>query len=197
MDREFKIVSSIFMLFLIFGLQSVYYNGSFVTPIFLNQLVLLFVSVVFFIMNRHELGNWILGVYIFIQLLSCLVDGFTIGFVTSKVGGDFLLDIYKSDWISYVFLICYFAFMFFIVAYTYRIHKLKIVLGIKILLLLATLLFFFIPEFSIVRDVVFLCFLFFYFVSINRIIPNERKVISVMANQFLLIFFLEGLEYLH
>ena len=197
MDREFKIVSSIFMLFLIFGLSSIYYNGSFVTPIFLNQLVLLGVAVAFFIMNRQAKSSWILGVYILIQCLSCLVDGFTMGFLAEKFNNELLVTIYESETVSYLFIVFYFSFMLFLVIYSYLKHKLKLLLAIMIGLIIATLVFFFLPDLTTIRDIIFLTFLLFYYVSINRVMPNEDSVISVMANQLLLIFFLEGLEYFH
>lgn len=197
MDREFKIVASIFMLFLIFGLSSIYYNGAFVTPIFLNQLVLLGVAVAFFIMNRSVHKGWILLVYIPIQILSCLVDGFTVGFLAERFGAEFLIDVHKSQALGVVFLVGYFGYMLFLTFFLYKNHQLKWGALVSFALLILTITAFFFPDFYMVRDILFLVFLFFFYVSYHRFSKEKSKVLGIMSNQLLLLFFLEGLEYFH
>ncbi|MBD3637872.1 MAG: hypothetical protein HUJ25_10995 [Crocinitomicaceae bacterium] len=185
------------MVFLIYGLTSLFQSGSFVTPIFLNQLILLAVAIVFYVMNRKEKHSAIIALYIFIQFLACLVDGFTVAFVSEKINSDVLIIVSETLWFGALFILCYFGYFIYLSIYSYQQHQSTAILIIKLGLIMGSLTLFFIPDLAVIRDVVFFIFLLFFFFSYLRIQTKTDRVTGVMAHQFLLLFFLEGLEYLH
>lgn len=195
MDKELKIVVSIFLLFFIYGLGSVYYSGSFVTFYFLNQLVLLVVAILFIIMNWKTPAKFLLLLYAFAQLLLCLIDGFTIGFLASKYQMEFLIPIHESNVLSIVFLIYYFGFFLFLSIYSLRVHQLRVIVLSQAALIASTIIFFYVPDLTWIRDLSFALFVLLFVLGNHRFMKQNSHVLQVVSYQLILLVLLEGFEY--
>lgn len=197
MEREFKIVISIFLFFLIYGLSSFFSTGDFVSPIFLNQIILFIVAVVFYFMNRSIHESWLLIIYIPVILSACAMDVFTMSLLSKITDNPWFVEFQKSIELSWVYLIVFFGFMFFIAVFSFRKHHQILILILNILLLTATVILIFIPESQVDPTIPFFMFIILLFFTSNRILNSESKVLTVLSNHLLLVCFLEGLEYLH
>lgn len=197
MDREFKIVISIFSFFLIFGLGSLFKSGAFETPIFFNQIIFLVISLIFWLMNRKVDHAWILPVFVLVQLIACLIDPFIMGYLYERKQIELAREIFDSNLISWLFLISYFGFMLFLSIFSFKKHQLTYILLINLILLAATIIFLLQPELKIDSTFTFFGFLVLFYLTVNRLMPSNHKVLSVLSNQFLLILMLTGLEYFH
>jgi hypothetical protein len=195
MDRELKIVVSIFLIFLIYGLTALFSGGSFATPVFINQLVLLLISVVFYVMNMKEKGAVILLFFSVLQLFMTIIDDFTVGYLSQKLELNFLYELSSSLGFNLIVMLVYFGFYYFLAGYAFKTHQSKSLLVLKIMLLSSAIGLFFIPHLSLFRDLSFFAFILLFVISVNRFSREENKVLSVVSYQMLLLFLLEGMEY--
>lgn len=196
MDKELKIVVSIFLVYFIFGLGSFFNSGSFITPIFLNQLTLLIVAAAFFFMNLKLKHSIILCTYLIIEILSTFIDGFSANYLAQKMNLPFILKINQSFSFAIFYLFIFFGFFIFITLYLYRFSRMKWVLISQLLLIATTLFLFSIDGYSWLRDTFFFVFLLGFYLVVNRFLKENNQLLSLMSYQFLLLFLLESLEYL-
>lgn len=197
MDKEFKIVISVFSFFLIYGLTSLFNSGSFETPVFFNQLIFFLVAVIFWLMNKSETGSWILAVFIPVQFLYCLIDPFIMGYLYEVQNVELAKSIYNSTALNFLFLVSYFGFMVLVSFWTYKKHRRAYVLVAKLLLIFATIFLLYYPGLEFDPSYPFFAFLLLFVFTVNRLTLSATRGLSILSHQFLLIFLLEALEYLH
>ena len=196
MDKELKIAVTIFLTFLVFGFASYINLGSFVTPFFINQFVFVLVAVLFYLMNYKAVhAPWLLG-YVFICLLSFAVDEFSMGYLAQKYENNNFIHFSRSTAFSITFLILNFGFYIGLSAYLFKFTKVKWLLVLQIALVLFTVLGLFLNDLPFLGSIIFSIYLISFIVAVNRLLPTENKVLSVLTYQFLLYLVLEGLEYL-
>ena len=153
------------------------------------------ISVTFWGLNVRLKNSWILLVFVFVQLIACAIDEFTMGFLASKFEMESLINLYNSQVLSWVYLITYFGFMFFISIYAFQKHKVIYALVIQLIMLAGTILALFSDDVYHAASIIFLAYLLFFVVFVNRLMKTENAILSVISSQFLLVFLLEGLEY--
>jgi hypothetical protein len=196
MDKELKIAVTIFLTFIVFGFASFINLGSFVTPFFINQFVFVLVAVLFYLMNSKAAHwPWLLG-YVFICLLSLAIDEFSMGYLAQKYENNAFIHFSRSMVFSITFLILHFGFYIALSSFLFKFTKLKWLLSVQITLILFTVLSLFLNDLPFLGSIVFSIYLISFIVAVNRLLPTENKVFSVLTYQFLLYLVLEGLEYL-
>ena len=195
MDRELKISIAVFLTFLIYGLTSFFQSGIFAVPVFLNQLVLLFLAILFYALNIRLKASIVLLIFVFIQLYACLVDGFTVSFLAQKFSSNLLIELSENLYLNIGFIVVYFSFWYTMIFMTGAIHKKIGLLLLQMIFLTATVLLFFFPEWSLLRDAVFLIFGLLFIYGINQSTEDKYKVFSVLTYQILLLILLESMEY--
>lgn len=195
MDRELKIAVSIFLVFLIYGLTSFFQSGTFATPIFLNQIILLIVAVLFYFINREKERSVLLLLYIPVMLYSCLIDDFTVHYISSKFNSNLLVDLSENFWVSIGFIVIHFLFWYSVTLISKKDKDNSIVSVLQFTLLTATLILFFQPYYQILRDVFFVLFGLLFIYGVNKKGRENDPVFSVLSYQLLLLILLEGMEY--
>lgn len=195
MDRELKIVSTVFLVFLIYGFVNVANSGSFAVPVFWFQLSILFVSIAVLVLNWKRPLNFMLLAYVVAQVLLCLVDGYTVNYLATKGNPELWIALSNSMAVNWLFIICYFGFMAFFSVRLLVISSKKGVFTVPLVLLLGVCVFFFLPEQALIRDVLFMAYLALNILIINRLLKPEDRFSQLMSYQFLLLFLLESLEY--
>lgn len=195
MDKELKIAVTIFLIFFVFGLASFINQGSFASPVFLNQFVFLFCAVLFLAFNVNKLDSILLWIYLIPVTLSFLIDHFTMGYLAEKFQNNGLLELTQTDTFSIVFLFGYFGSFLYFSVRTFSLHKRIIILLAQLILLLSTPVLMIFTTFSIDQDMSFHLFLILSIFIINRFNTANSKGFAVLSYQFLLLLLLEGLEY--
>lgn len=196
MDRELKIVISTFLVFFIYGLTSFFSSGSFATPVFLNQLILLGIAVLFYVLNTSKKESYFLLIYVIVQAYSCLIDGFTVEFLSQKMNNNFLADLNEQYWFNYSFMVVFFTFWIVLIWKGVKVHELKAIGALQVALLVSVLVVFFISDFSWLRDVLFMSLVVTWIFSINKLAKSKHEAFTILSYQFLLLILLEGMEYL-
>ena len=195
MDKELKIVVSIFLIFLIFGLVSLSTSGTFATPVFLKHFLYLPLAILFYGINFKQKQSWLLLVYIPITLLSLLIDDFSVGLITEKYHTNWLFELTSTQAFSLIFIIGYFGF-FFLISYLFFLsYKKAEMLIASIILLIAVISCLFISEYVIASGPLFLLFLGIQIFSLNRFSTKESTAQKVLSYQFLLIILMQSMEY--
>jgi hypothetical protein len=195
MERELKIVVSIFLIFLVFGLVSLGTSGSFATPVFLQHFVYVPVALLFYLLNIKEKGALNLLLFVPITMFGLLIDDFSITLLSEKYQSNLLYELTTSVEFSWFFLFAYFGF-FLYMSYLFYTESKKIwIMSISTLLLLFVILGLFHTNLSGLSGIVFLLFLAFQILTLNRYSTSENKVKKVLSFQFLLIIMLQSLQY--
>lgn len=196
MDKELKIAVTIFLTFLVFGFASFINLGSFVTPFFINQFVFVLVAILFYLMNYKAIyATWLLG-YVFICALGLAIDEFSMGYLAQKYENNDLIYFSRSMSFSIAFLILNFGFYIALSAHLFKFTRLKWLLSVQIALILFTVFGLFLNDLPFLGSIIFSIYLISFIAAVNRLLPSENKVLSVLTYQFLLYLVLEGLEYL-
>lgn len=195
MDKELKIAIILFLIFLVFGLASYFNQGSFASPVFLNQFVFVSVALIFLLLNLKSKDALVLWLYLIPCSLSFLLDHFTMGYLAEKFQNNTLLDFTQSSAFSIVFLIGYFGVFTLLTAYFFKLHKKVFITVIQLIILFLTVFFLLFTDNSIDQDLSFHLYLILNIVLINQFNTSNSKGLAVLSYQFLLLFLLEGLEY--
>ncbi len=195
MDKELKIAITIFLIFFVFGIASYLNQGSFASPVFMNQFVFLGTAILFLVINLKVKDVIVLWLYLSSCVMSFLIDHFTMGYLAEKMQNNWLLDLTQSTTFSVLFLVIYFGVFIIISFYFLRIHKKVLAFIVQLILLLITVIFMLFTQNSIDQDVCFHLFLILSILLINRLNINASKGFAVLSYQFLLLFLLESLEY--
>ena len=195
MDKELKIVASIFLIFLIFGLVSLSTSGTFATPVFLKHFVYMPLAILFYGMNYKQNQSWLLLMYIPVVLLGLLIDDFSVGLLVEKYHVNWLFEITTTQVFSIIFIVGYFGF-FFLIAYLFFLayQKLAILIA-SLVLILAVITCLFIPDFLIASGPIFLLFLAVQIFALNKYSSNESIAKKILTYQFLFIILMQSMEY--
>ncbi|UKN02573.1 hypothetical protein K6119_03485 [Paracrocinitomix mangrovi] len=197
MDRELKIVSSIFLTFLIFGIMSLFQQGGFVTPFFLKHLVLLIVSVIFYALNTKVAYSWVLLLFVPVQLVFCLIDPFTVGFLIQKFELSWLQTIHDAIWLKWIFILAYFGFLLAMIFAKYLQTKNKIPFIVEIGLFIPSLILLGFPILYVLNDILTIALILVFYFSAQRIEDEKSKFLGIIGSQYLLLALLQLIEYLH
>lgn len=195
MERELKIVVSIFLVYLIFGLTQFFISASIITPIFLNFIVAGVVSLVIFLMNLKQPKSFVLLLY-FVGL-NCygLGDDLSRQFIVYRTHWEWLNTLVETTWFGWVALS---LFYLAIISGTVLLHlsvKNKGLTAILLTLLSVHLLLYGYELFELQFLTLSLFFVIFFIIT-QRSSKVQLTVIRALSAQFLLLVILEGFRYL-
>jgi hypothetical protein len=194
MERELKIILTIFLTYLIFGITTWFQTGSLITPIFLNKIILVCLSILFVGMNLKIPHLWILILYTFALLAYALTDDFIIGLLDRLLKSESALIFVQSDLIAVISFIIFFLFLFCSVYFFYRQTGSKIP-SLLLLLILVSCLSLFFTSFQILQEILIKLFFLIYFFIGQRDYTLNNKFLRLLSYQFLGLVLLESFEY--
>jgi hypothetical protein len=193
MTRELKVVLTIFMVYFIYGLSSLFSLYDFVTPFFLAKITLVFVSS-YFLLTHLKTAQW------YVQL------GFTLAMLLIALQDPFVHYLFERwQWVSLPKLVseevwmlstlmAYYAFFYWVI-YLYWHHFKAHVWTVAMLIILSLSITFRFNGLLLLADLIFDLFLVLYFLLIVRKETEQKVIYSVLAAQFLLIVLLEIVKY--
>lgn len=195
MYRELKIVVSVFLLFIIYGLSSFFSLGAFVTPYFFSKLILVIVSLLFFLLNFRVKQSYFLFFAFITMVCLALIDDFTVQFLSDRFQLAFLLPFVNSLGFAY------FSFGFFVGFYTLSMvlfHQgiQRKWLTISLILLFTATILLFIVKVPYLQEIIFGTYLLVFFIAVNRFNLLEKNVLTILSSLFLLQFLVEIFKYL-
>lgn len=193
MERELRIVISLFLVYLLYGFASLFQTGVLVTPIFLTPFVLIASAFSFALMNRKLPHVRLLFFSAIAFLFFALADEFIISLLTRAAGqktGDFL----HSRACGIVTFMLFFAYLFYSIWFLYRTTGQKLVAGVLFCILSACITSFF-TDYYLFQEISIQFFCLFYFAVGQSGHHLENKVLRVISYQFLLFSLLEAFEY--
>jgi len=193
MERELKIVFSIFLVYLMYGIASFVDTRTLITPIFLTSTIFVIVALIFAIINRSYPKSYALILYVVAFIAFALVDDFVIGFIGRFFGPDIYRFLTGNLFGFFAFLI-FFGFLFFTVWFLY-VQTRKTPAALMLLGILSACIILFFTPFFVLQEVSIQLFCLFYFIFGQRGSEPENKVLRVIAYQFLLFSLLESFEY--
>lgn len=193
MSRELKIVISIFLVFLIYGISSFFSLGAFVTPFFLDKFILLGVAVLFAILNYRLKNSYLLFLYIPAMLAFAMRDEFTIGYLSEKYRSDFLIKNFNEPFYLISTIGYFFGFYFVSVFHFYKVTNKRYLSAFLLFLILASVVFTG-TEIHYAPDITMGLFLLSFFLIVQWI-KKDLPVLETLTSQFLLLFLLTSFEY--
>jgi len=194
MERELKIVFSVFLVFFIFALSSLFNTGTFLAPFFLSKLILVLVALVIAIINLGASKEYLLWFYFLAALAFALTDDFTISFLDQYFDTTYFDDLSGSRLFLILSLIFYFGFHFSSVLLYYLSRKQKLIsFGLLIFLILSIFLIF--TDRPIFGTIGFSIFFLAFFIVAQRDSELKNKTLRVISYQYLLIVLLGAFEY--
>src|SRR5688572_19613773 len=119
MERELKIVLSVFLVYLMYGITSLFDTQVLVTPVFLTSPIFVILAGIFAITNRKEKNSYILLLYLIAFICFALVDDFVIGFLTRFLGTG-VFDILTLPGFGLFAFVVFFSFLLFSVWFFYN-----------------------------------------------------------------------------
>lgn len=195
MYREHRIAISTFLVFFVYGLVSYFSSGGFITPFIFSKIVLVAVSLYFFITNVNLKRSYLLFLGFVAMLGLALVDEFTIQFLTQYTSLEFLPDLSNSAVVVHG---SFYVFFGFLVATAWALFKVSsnkwILIGQVLLVILSILLLYF--QQYLAHLISLSTFFIAYSVIVNRLQSPEKSVVDVLSSLFLLLFLLELFKYL-
>lgn len=195
MYRELKIVVSVFLLFIIYGLSSFFSLGAFVTPYFFSKLILVIVSLLFFLLNFRVKKSYFLFFAFINMVCLALIDDFTVQFLSERFQLAFLLPFVNSLGFAYFSFGVFVGFYSLaLVFFDQAIQKKWLTISL-ILLFMATILLF-IVKVPYLQEIIFGTYLLVFFIAVNRFNLLEKNVLTILSSLFLLQFLLEIFKYL-
>lgn len=195
MDKELKIVVSVFLVFAIYGLTSFFQSGIFATPVFLNQLVLLVVAITFYLLNSKQTQGLILLAYVGVQVYTCLIDGFTVSYLAQKFESNSIIELSDNIIFNIGFILVFAVFWIFAIYKTWTINKSIVFTLLQLSSLILGLCFFFFFDLHLIGNLLFMFFTILWIWSHNKNQEKEHHVLNVLSYQLLLMVLLEGMEY--
>jgi hypothetical protein len=195
MDKELKIIVSLILSMLVYGLASLSTIGAFVTPIFLHSLLVFVVAIVLALLNRSEKGSWILLVYILISLMGVFNDGYALIFLAEYFPESTLQSIYDSAFLGVGFLVLLYGFLIYTELKAFRAGGRSLFLVLNLTMILASFVLLFIYPSGVYGEILFMAYLLISMLLYNYFNSNKTKVLDVVFYQYLLLFALNVMEY--
>ncbi|MBK9191149.1 MAG: hypothetical protein IPM77_06320 [Crocinitomicaceae bacterium] len=190
-----KIESSSFRfpVLFIFGLTQIFKTQAFITPVFLTSFMLLFCSLLFWLMNLKEQRAWLLIIMVGIQLSWAFSDVFFTVFISHYLPSA--TDLINSKLIGIISLSVFYLLTAFAV-YTLFIlkDKNKIPFSVLTILLILSVFLVFTDQPVIFKlSVILFSLTYFFFGQTGS--AMETKTLRVVSYQFLLLGLLQCFEY--
>jgi hypothetical protein len=194
MERELKIVLSVFLAFFIYALTTWFNSGEFLAPFPFAKICLVIVALLFVVLNMRTPKYAILWLYLVCTLLFALTDEFTVQYLDYKTGLTFFNELASN----YAFLVTSFlvfiGFLYFSVIFYVQTHKKPVQTSLLFLLLTGFILSFFI-DLTVLRHILIHLFFILFFVFSQGDSDLKNKTLRVIAYQYLLIPLLQSFEY--
>lgn len=193
MEKELKIVLSVFLFYFIFGLTQIFKTQAFITPVFLTSFILVFCSLLFWLMNLKEQRPWLLLIMLGIQTSWAFSDVFFTSFISQHLPA--LTETVNSKTTGLISLSIFYLLNFTVVYFLFRLKERKLI----VLLILCALLVFSVVLVLINLPLLFklsliiFSIVFFYFGQTGSTV--ETKTLRVVSYQFLLLGLLQSFEY--
>ena len=194
MEKELKIVFSVFLVFFIYALTTFFNSGSFLAPFFFAKLTLVIVSLIFAFININTPKQFLLWFYVIATALFAITDENTIGFLNFFFNSTFFDDLSHSMLFLAISFIFYFCFHFTAIFLFYFSSKKKSVSFALVVLLATSLLMFFFTEFFLATISISI-FFFLFFIVAQRDSELKNKTLRVISYQYLLLVLLGTFEY--
>jgi hypothetical protein len=194
MERELKIVLSVFLTFFLYALSTYFSSGSFLAPFFLSKLCLVAVAVIMAVMNIRTPKSIILWCYVITTALFAITDEFTLQFLDYKMDTTYLEELTSNNDFLFASFAIYLGFYFFSVVFYLKSHKKIFQASLLFLLLTGFLLSLFI-DLTVLRHVSIHLFFILFFVFAQGDSDLKNKTLRVIAYQYLLIPLLQSFEY--
>ena len=121
MFRELRIAFLIVLIYVIYGLTSLFSLGDFVTPFFLSKLILVVVSFLFLVLN-YKLPQRLFLLFAFLAMCSLAIsDAYTIYLITKSGYYATLFNFLTNTTVLYVSFALYFVF-FYVAIFLHYYH---------------------------------------------------------------------------
>lgn len=195
MYRELKIVVSVFLLFIIYGLSSFFSLGAFVTPFFFGKLILVIVSFLFLILNLRVKQSYFLFFALVTMICLALIDDFTVQFLSERYQWESLLPFVDSLVFAYFSFAIFLGFYLTSIVIFHKAIRRNWLTFLLLVLFLATIVLFTV-KMNYLQEIIFGSFLLVYFIVVNRFNHIEKNVLSIIGALFFLQFLLEIFKYL-
>lgn len=193
MERELKIVLTVFLTYLIFGLTSYFQTGSLITPIFLTKITLVILSVIFIFINFKNQDLWILTGASIALLSYAFTDDFVISYLNQKIPGFGSCFTTNNFW-NWISFSVFFCFLFLSVFFLYSKTKNRIVFIFLISALIICLLLFFTNS-GWIQEIMIKVFFLTYFIFCQQDSDLKNKTLRVLSYLYLGLILLESFEY--
>ena len=216
MEKELKIVLSVFLVFFVFALMTFFNSGTFLAPFFLNKPVMVVVALIialintrpiaFIFDNRNEVVDlpeknfgstpkvFVPWLYFIATLFFAITDDVTIQLLNHWSGNLFFDQLALSPfflWFSFIFYIGFYAFS--IVLFYQSLGK-PVMAGF-LFILLAGFVFALFLDLTVLRQVFIHLFFIAFFVAAQGGSNLKNKSLRLIAYQYLLIPLLQSFEY--
>ena len=194
MFRELKIVITILFIFLIFGLNSWFANGGFVTPFLFSKFILVITSLIFLLLNWRIKGVLWLFWSVLAYISLAISDEFSVGYFDSLLDGQNLNKISSSSGTIYLTFFLFYGFLLAQIFPFHMIYRKKWATSVLSALFLFQFVVLFLG-FDFISYVVLSGYLLFYFLISSKLSGDEKNVVDVISAQSFALFFLELFKY--
>lgn len=193
MERELKIVITVFLTYLIFGLTTFFQTGSLITPIILTKIILVLLAFIFLLMNLKEQHYWILVYALFGFIAFASTDDFVLSYLSKEIDG-FELFFTETNFFNWLSFFVFFSFLFTAILFFWIKKKNK---RISLFLLgdLLLCLFLFFTDLGWVQEVSIKVFFLVFFIACQSDFDVKNKTLRVLSYLFLGLVLLESFEY--
>jgi len=194
MEKELKIVFSVFLVFFIYALTSFFNSGLFLAPYFFAKIMLVIVSLIFALINFNSSKNFLLWLYFIATSLFAITDENTIGFL-NYIFNTLIFEELSNSLLFLVFSFTfYFCFHLIAILFYYLSSKQKLISLSLLVILIFALLLIFINE-SFLATISLSVFFITFFIFAQRDSDVRNKTLRVISYQYLLLVLLGMFEY--
>jgi len=194
MEKELKIVFSVFLVYFIYALTSFFNSGLFLAPYFFAKITLVIVSLIFVIINFKTSRIFLLWLYFLATSLFAITDENTIGFLDYIFNTSIFGELSNSISFLVFSFIFYFSFHLIVVLFYYISSKKKLISLTLTIVLIFALLLIFINE-SFIATIVLSLFFVSFFIFVQGDSELKNKTLRVISYQYLLLVLLGSFEY--
>lgn len=194
MEKELKIVFSVFLVYFIYALTSFFNSGLFLAPYFFAKITLVIVSLIFVIINFKTSRIFLLWLYFLATSLFAITDENTIGFLDYIFNTSIFGELSNSISFLVFSFIFYFSFHLIVILFYYISSKKKLISLTLTIVLIFALLLIFINE-SFIATIVLSLFFVSFFIFVQGDSELKNKTLRVISYQYLLLVLLGSFEY--
>ena len=195
MFREQRIVLLILLSFSIYGLNSLYSLGDFVTPFFFSKIIFVIVSLAFFLMNLSLSKKGYLFFAFLAMFCWAAVDGFTVNYLSKGGQREVLGAFFESKLLIYTSLFVFVGFYATCIFLLQEFLKKWWVTFLLVALLGTSLMFAYLNEW-LFFEISFGLYLFVFIIQVTLKNQEKKTVVNVLSALFTLQLFMEVFKYL-